>query len=257
MWSSDGWDADARLGVLTAHGGIGAESELQAMAPRGVMIHASRVHFGTMGGGGEMEPTIPLGAVRAFAEPPFVDDAAELLAAAALDAIGFAFTSSAYVIGADGEAAMVARLEERTGRIPVTTSSAAAVAGLRALEIERLAMVSPPWFDRELNSLGSAYFRDLGFDVVFAEAAELPSNQRRIEPKQLFEWVRHHTPDAADGVFIGGNGFRAVGIIEALETELERPVITANQALLWSLLDLAGSDAPVTGYGRLFARSRA
>ncbi len=257
MWNSDGWDADTRLGVLTAHGGIGAESELQAMAPPGVMIHASRVHFGAMAGGGEMDPTIPLAAVRAFAEPPFVDDATELLATAALDAIGFAFTSSAYVIGADGEKAMVARLEERTGSTPVTTSSAAAVAALRALEIERLAIISPPWFDQELNSLGSAYFRNLGFNVVFAKSAELPSNQRQIEPSHLFDWARHHTPDAAEALFIAGNGFRAAGIIEALETDLDRPVITANQALLWNLLDLTGSNAVVPAYGRLFGCSRA
>ena len=252
MWSRDGWNATTRLGVLTAHAGVGAESELQAMAPGEVMIHASRVHFGAMAGGGEMDPTIPLAAVRAFAEPPFVDDATELLAAAPLDAIGYGFSSSAYAIGADGEEAMVARLEERTRGIPVTTSCAAAGAGLRALGVERLALISPPWFDQELNSLGSAYFQGLGLDVVFTASAELPSNQRRIEPKQLFEWVRERTPDTADGVFIGGNGFRAVAVIEALETELERPVLTANQALFWSLLQLAGSDAAIDGYGRLF-----
>jgi maleate isomerase len=257
MWNRDGWDATARLGVLTAHGGIGAESELQAMAPQGVILHASRVHFGAMAAGGEMDPTIPLAAVRAFAEPPFVDDATELLAAAALDAIGYGFTCSAYAIGGDGEEAMVARLEERTRGIPVTTSCAAAVAGLRALGVERLALISPPWFDEELNSLGSAYFRELGLDVVFSASAELPSNQRRIEPKQLFEWARHQMPDAADGVFIGGNGFRAVGVIEALETKLDRPVVTANQALLWSMLALSDSDAAIAGYGRLFAHSPA
>jgi maleate isomerase len=255
MWNRDGWDAATRLGVLTVHAGIGAESELQAMAPPGVMIHASRVHFAAMAGGGEMDPTIPLAAVRAFAEPPFVDDATELLAAAPLDAIGYGFTCSAFAIGADGEDAMVARLEERTRGIPVTTSCAAAAAGLRALGVERLALISPPWFDEELNSLGSAYFRDVGLDVVFAASAELPSNQRRIEPKQLFEWVRDQTPDVADGLFIGGNGFRGVGVIEALESKLDCPVVTANQALFWSLLGLAGSDAAIAGYGQLFAHS--
>jgi maleate isomerase len=54
-----------------------------------------------------MDPTLPLATVRAFAEPPHVDDATELLAAAPIHAIAFGFTSSARVIGGDGEAAML------------------------------------------------------------------------------------------------------------------------------------------------------
>src|SRR4051795_13454375 len=103
VWQPDGWDATVRVGLLVPHADLGPESELQAMAPPGVRIHATRVPFGAMAAGGEMGPTIPLQAVRAFAEPPDLDDAAELLAAAPLRAIAYGFTSSAYVIGAEGE----------------------------------------------------------------------------------------------------------------------------------------------------------
>src|SRR5690242_16101873 len=127
QWRLDGWDATTRLGVLTPHADVGPESELQAMAPGNVVVHAARVRFGAMAPGGAMDPTIPLAPVRAFADPPHVDEATELLAAAPISAIGFGFTSSAYVIGADGEAAMVSRLQERAGSIPVVASTAASV----------------------------------------------------------------------------------------------------------------------------------
>src|SRR5919206_466411 len=107
MWRADGWDVRWRVGVLTPHADVGPESELRAMAPPDVGIHAARVPFGAMAAGGAMDPTIPLAPVRAFAEPPGVDDATERLAAAPLAAVAFAFTSSAYVIGAAGEAAML------------------------------------------------------------------------------------------------------------------------------------------------------
>jgi maleate isomerase len=251
MWNRDGWDASTRLGVLTAHAAVGAESELEAMAPETVTIHATRVPFGGMAAGGEMEPTIPISEVRSFADPPQIDDAAELLAAAPIDAIGCGFTASAYALGADGEAAMLARLEARSGEIPVTATASAAAAALRRIGVDRVALVHPPWFDTELSLLGGAYFEGHGFEVVISASAELPSEQRLIEPAALFEWVRANTPDAADGVFIGGNGFRSVGVIQALEADLGRPVVTANQALLWRLLGLAGSGAVVKGYGRL------
>jgi maleate isomerase len=125
------------------HADVGPESELQAMAPPGVAIHATRVPFGAMAAEGVMDPTIPLAPVRAFAEPPEVDNAAELLAAAPLKAIVYGFTSSAYVIGVEGEAEMIARLERSTRGIPVVATCKAAVEGLRVLGARRIALLGP------------------------------------------------------------------------------------------------------------------
>jgi maleate isomerase len=53
-------------------------------------------------------------------------------------------------------------------------------------------------------------------------------------------------------VFIGGNGFRSVGVIAALEEDLGRPVLTANQVLLWGTRRAATSHTMPGGYGALF-----
>jgi hypothetical protein len=58
----------------------------------------------------------------------------------------------------------------------------------------------------------------------------LPSDPQATRPGQLYEWVRTHTPEDADAVFIGGDGFRAIGIIGALEEHLARPVLIANHS---------------------------
>jgi maleate isomerase len=252
MWQPDGWGFRARLGILVPHAAIGSESELAAMAPEGVSIHATRVPLGVMRAGGLMDPTIALEPVRAFADPPLVDEAAELLAAAPLHAIGFAFTSSSYVRGAADDEMLRRRLEGRTRGIPVAISAASAVLGLRALGARRIALVDPPWFSPELTALGVDYFTSQGFAVACAAAAGVPSEQRAINPGQLFEWIREQVPVGADAVSIGGNGLRAVGIIQALEEDLDLPVLTANQVLLWHLLRLSGTHVPIAGYGRLF-----
>lgn len=257
MWRADGWDARCRIGLLTPHAAVGAESELRAMAPPDIGVHAARVPFGAMAAGGVMDPTIPLAPVRAFAQPPHVDDAVALLAEAPVQAIGFGFTSSTYVLGVAGEDDMVGRLSDRAGGLPVITPTAAAVTALGGFAVGRMALVHPPWFDAELNGLGRDYFRAAGFDVVYAEPAGLPSDQRMISPAGLFDWVREHVPGSAEAVVIGGNGLRAVGVIEALEAELDRPVLTANQVLLWACMIACGADpATVIGYGRVFGASR-
>ena len=120
------------------------------------------------------------------------------------------------------------------------------------LAAKRLALISPPWFSAKVVQKGISYFQSQGFEVIYNEPAGLPSDQQAIEPSQLYEWVRTHTPKNADAVFIGGNGFRAIGVIKALEEELAVPVLTANQVAFWQAQRLAGSRAPVTGYGRIF-----
>jgi maleate isomerase len=252
-WRRDGWEATVRIGVLTPHADVGPESELQAMAPPGVAIHASRVPFGAMAAGGVMDPTIPLAPVREFAQPPHVDNAAELLAAAPLGAIAYGFTSSAYVIGVEGEAEMIARLQQRTRDIPVVAACKASVEGLRVLAARRITLVDPPWFDTELNTLGRRYYESAGFEVVHSAPCGLPSDQAKITPADVHAWVSEHVSTEADAIVIGGNGFRAVGAIGALEEDLGRPVVTANQALLWAALRVADADpGSVTDYGRLF-----
>lgn len=252
MWQPDGWGSHARVGVLTPHNDILPESEFWAMAPEGISIHAARVPLGWRSGA---QPA-PIGfeAVRAFAEPPHVDEAAELLAAAPVNVIAYAFTSSSYVLGPDDDAALKGRLEKRTHGVPVAITCPSAVLALHTLGVRRLALIHPAWFPAELDRQGADYFQGQGFEVVHSAAAGLPGGQLDVHPAQVYEWARAHVPAAAEAVFIGANGFRAIGTIRALEESLGRPVLTANQVLFWHALRLARIQVPVVNYGQIFAR---
>src|SRR4051812_34258043 len=115
-----------------------------------------------------------------------------------------------------------------------------------------------PGSTRSSTKLGRRYYRSADFEVVRSGPCDLPSDQSRITPSDLYDQVCRHTPDDADAVVIGGNGLRAVGAIAALEQTLERPVLTANQALLWAALTAAGADtSAVAGYGRIFGAATA
>jgi maleate isomerase len=63
-----------------------------------------------------------------------------------------------------------------------------------------------------------------------------------------------NVPRQADAVFIGGNGLRAIGAIQALEESLGKPVLTANQVVLWKALRLVGTTSLSTQYGRVFTQ---
>src|ERR1700750_3302569 len=179
MWQPGGW-GQTRIGVLTPHADVVPETEFNAFAPDGISIHAARVPFGGYRPGGTMDPTIADNPVRAFADPPAVDDAAEMLAMAPLHAIVFGFTSSSYVRGAADDAALKSRLEAHTRGIPVIITCAAAVTALAALSVRRVALISPPWFSAEMDQQGVSYFESQGLEVVYSGPAGLPSDPKNI-----------------------------------------------------------------------------
>src|SRR5262245_24857601 len=248
-WQPDGLGYRARIGLLTPNDDAVPESEFWTMAPEGVSVHVGRVL---------------LVDTRTFSDPPHPDDAIALLAALPMQAIVFAFTTTSYILGPDGEQALKARLEKRSNGIPVLLTGAAAVAAFRALRVRRIALIHPPWFADDEQELGVAYFRNQGFEVVYANQMRLrgfsvakPTDPLRkfteVYPAELYAFARTEVPATAEAVFFGGNGFRAIGMIAALEQELGRPVLTGNQVVFWNALRHAGVRAPVNGYGRLFA----
>jgi maleate isomerase len=183
---------------------------------------------------------------------PALDRAAGRLLTGPADVIGYASTTSAYTIGFDAEMAMVLRLSQLTGR-PVAATCASAVHALRVLQVDRVALIGAPWFAPEFNELGTAYFGSQGFGVVSSASAGVSQDPSAVSPAAVCAWTSRHVPDAAQAVFIGGNGFRAASAIEALEAAIGRPVLTSNQVLLWQLLAQADDTFEVNGYGRLFA----
>jgi maleate isomerase len=52
-------------------------------------------------------------------------------------------------------------------------------------------------------------------------------------------------------MFISCVAFHTIEVIEKLEEELNKPVITSNQATMWLLLRLAHIDDEIKGYGKL------
>jgi maleate isomerase len=241
------------IGVLTPHAAGGPADELEAMAPRQIVTRVSRILAPSADVSAPGSPPTTPDGLRALTAPSVLDAAAAAFARGAVDVLGYASTSTGYAIGFDAEGAMLERLAERWS-LPVVGTSHSAGAAFRALDVERVALVHPPWFDDELNDLGAAYFRRQGFGVVSSASAELVSDPERIEPGAVVEWICRHVADDTEAVFIGGTGFRAARAIGTLEERLGRPVLESNQVLLWSILSRVDSDIEATGYGRLFGQ---
>lgn len=238
-WRPDGAGM-ARIGLLVPSHDFNPESEIQAIGPKGMTVFASRMERGTA----------PF--LTHIADPSHADVALGLLTTLRLRVILYAYSGTSYALGLRGEEAFRARLVERGQGVPVILAAPALVEALRALDVRRLAVVHPPWYAEELNEMGKVYFSARGFDVVSC-ARMTPARQfTEVEAHEVHAWIVANTPSTAQAVVVAGNGLRAVGAVEGLETSLRRPVITANQAMLWHGLRVAGAPARLDHYGRLF-----
>ena len=233
------------VGILTPHEAAGADDELAVMAAADVRTRVRRISLLPDGSA----PASPED-LRAHADPSAVDDAAVELDPRSLQAIAYASTSTAYVIGHRLERELIDRLGERW-KIPVCSTPAAAVDALRRFGAERLALVHPPWFGEDRNALGAAYFRDQGFSVSTADLADVTDDPALVASDEVVEWVGKNVAGDADAVFLGGNGFRVAGAVGPLEERLDRLVLESNQVLLWSVNQSLGSPLHVRGFGRL------
>ena len=255
----DNWGWRARIGMFIVGNEAVPEAEWWAMAPPGVSVHAARVTAAA--------PWAAWDAGRSGVA--LADDLARgcrQFGAMALEAVVLGHRSSS-ILGGMGwdEAAVAAMRPLLAAGTAVTTNGLDCLAALAALKVVRPFVVFPPWFNDATVAAGVRYYTDqgvtLGGHMRYDPGPgwrELPPGElygrgmgfaQQIEP--LYAQIRAACPAEADGVLIAGTGFRCVGIIEALERDLGRKVVTANQASLWHCLRLAGVRAEVDGYGAL------
>jgi len=259
--SNDNWGWRARLGLfIVGHEAI-PEAEWWAMTPpgAGVSLHAARV--------AARAPWLAWRDGNKGVE--LADDlvrGCRHLAPMQLAAVTIAHSSSSLLGGKGWDEAAIAALAPLLGTgTRVTTNGLDTQAALRAVGVERPFLVLPPWFDDRTVAAGLAYYADHGLPPAGhlrydpgRKWRDLPPGElvsgglglaQEVEP--LYRQIRAACPAAADGVLIAGTGFRCVAILEALERDLKRPVISANQASLWHCLRLANVAAPISGYGSL------
>ena len=233
----DGWRG--RIGLITVVSGSSTEAEFNRYVPEGVAVLTTR---------------IPLGKITVEAHikmVPYVDEAASLLAGAEVDVIVFADTAGSLVKGAGYDKETIERLQGRTG-LPVTTTSTGVVEALSTLNIRKIAVATP--YPDDVNQAEKVFLEDSGFEVTRIKGLGLlePRLVPQVPPGEMYRLAKEVFSEDVEGVFISCTGLHVLNIIEILERDLNRPVITSNQVTLWAALRKIHSNGKIEGLGKLF-----
>jgi maleate isomerase len=229
----------AFLGLIALASDSVIEPELTTFLPRdGISLYVGRIPVLKKAGVAKLQAM----------EAQIPEAAARILPDENLAAIGFGCTSGSMVIGPDGVAAAVHG--SRPG-VPVTNPVSAALKGLRALGLKRIALITP--YVDEVNERVGAFVTGQGFEVVTKGSFKQPGDYwiSRVPPEAIFEAGRELGSADVDGLFISCTALRCSSVIARLEDAIGKPVVTSNQAMAWDFLRLAGCDDVVEGYGQL------
>ena len=236
----------ARIGLIVPASNTVCEPETVRLSPEGVAVYAARVLF---------EPTLEgLRAMKAHVERAAMELAAENIS----DLILFCCTVGSMMGGPEADREIAARIEERTGT-PAATTTTAVRAALDALGIHRIAVATP--YTRDIDEMERGLIEAMGYEVTAMRGVHEdvpPETFRndmigRLEPEVAYRTALKVDGEANEGLFISCTNFRAIEIIEALERDTGKPVVTSNQAALWHALRTLGISDAVPGGGRLLA----
>jgi maleate isomerase len=183
--------------------------------------------------------------------------AAKLVAQADPAVICFIGTAPCFVLGVEGEKALMKEMEKETG-IPAAAGGDSVCRAFRALGAKKISLMVPT--NEEITKTTVDYFRAQGFDVRdhLGLGQESIANINRMPPQELYGLVMklyRRTPDV-EGIFVTGGCFRILESVAQLEKDTGVPIVMTTAANMWRCMQIAGVKDPVTGFGRLLEMDR-
>jgi len=231
-----GWRA--RVGLIVPSSNTTMEEEFRSWLPDGVSLHVARVRLRRV----NVEELSRM--------EKYVDLAADTLADAGVDVIAYGCTTGSLVGGVGYDERIAGRIERITGVRAIATATAV-VEALRHLGVNNVAVATP--YIEEVNRKEEEFLRGNGFNVVSMVGLGIEDNIEigRQSPEVAYRLGRSSFHRDADGLFISCTNFRTFEILEALELDLGKPVISSNSSTLWAILRELGVGEPVLGLGEL------
>jgi maleate isomerase len=235
-----GWRA--RLGIITPSSNIVTEPEFELMTPEGVSCHYQKFAF--TGGGVE--------ALRKLEE--LVPDAAGLISHARPSVVAMCCTGGSFAGGHGYDQMLIQKMKERNGNVPTTTSSTSMIEAFKKLGVRKVSLAVP--YLEEVAMAEKKFVEDHGIQVLNIKWLDL---QDAIEiatvPKEtVYQLACAVNEPESEAIFLSCIALHTAEVIEKLEYDLKKPVISSNQATMWSLLRLANVNEKVEGYGQLLSK---
>ena len=135
--------------------------------------------------------------------------------------------------------------------LPAVTAANVTLMALQALGVSRVALATP--YPDTINELLPSLFSSAGIEIVSLRNVIVEDSLEvcRLPPSTAYNLAKQANVEAAEAVCILATDIRTIDILDMLETDLGKPAISTNQALMWRCMGACGINDPIDGFGSL------
>lgn len=240
----------ARVGLIVVGPNLNPTPEICRMLPPYVQVRETRIH---------MEPVVNVQECSKLSGR--LPDPAGLLAEGMASpllgnnsTIAFACTAGSLIGGPGWDKNEIASMQANSKGIPCTTTATAVEEAMRFMGLKKI-VIAGPYID-EVNQRFKEFYEASGFKVLNVAGLQIEDLYEMgvTKPSQAYQIALKAMVPETEGIFIACTNFRCSDVIEEIERDTGKPVVTANQATAWQLMKLLKINGPVEGYGQLLRK---
>ena len=132
-----------------------------------------------------------------------------------------------------------------------TTTSTALIEAIHRLGAKHVVLGSA--YDDKVNAIAKSFLEASGITVLDARGLDLVDNLAvgRLDAETAYVLAKKIDRPDAEAIVLACTNWRTMDVIDRLEQELGKPVVSTTQVSVWAALRMIGAVNGVPGYGRL------
>jgi maleate isomerase len=243
---SDALGFRRKFGVIAPSTNTIVQPELDAIRPRGVTNHVSRIAIRDRLVKNDDDFLKLIADIRGG-----TIDAVDVAMSCAPDALILAASAESFWDGVEGGRRLQERIEERAA-VGVAIPSEASSAALRKFgSVKRLGVITPYMAvgDQQVRK----FFIESGYEIIALKGLRCQSPLRvaQVGEAELRDAIDELDDPLIEAIVLVGSNLAAARIAAIAERWLDMPVIAANTATYWRALRRNGIEDKVYGFGSL------
>ena len=228
----------SRIGLLVPSSNTTVEPEFYRALPRDVTLHCARLYL----------EQIATDSIASMVSD--IETQSRSLASADVDVIVLGAAAPSFLKGLGYDREMAQKIEAASGK-RATTTSTALIEALKHLGVSRVVLGAA--YDDKVNAIAKSFLEANGFNVLAAHGLGLVDNLvvGRLDASSAYDLACKIDRPDAEAIVLACTNWKTMDVIERLERELGKPVLSTTQVSIWAALRAIGRIEGVPGYGRL------
>ncbi len=232
-----------RFGLLLPSSNTTQEPEFAEVLPNDVSLHCARLTLRNID---------PESTIKIVAE---LESEAQKLKDAEVDAVVLSATAPSTRLGKGYDKQICGRIEQACGK-PATTAATAMLEAFSLLNIKKIVLAAP--WGEGTNQTVAEFIEASGVSVLRQRAMGIISNIEvgHLAAQTAYDLGRQADHPDAEAIFLACGNWMTLEVIEALEKDTGKLVLSTNSCAIWATMNLMGGAWSIPGHGQLLANKK-